>query len=115
MVITQLNLDNGFTLTYTRLLDEDEEKFEVFAQETCGLLNNKGRGDFVIRRINDRKIILRNETACPCYNEFKINGCAIIEDVVNDIGYDICKRFSARFVSCSKKKQSCCEMLLEFI
>ena len=114
MFITKPGLKNDFKLIFS--LEDEKEKnssFLVFAQETLELLNVKG--DFEINVINDRMIILRNETACPCYNEFKADGCAVVEELINEIANQHHKSFTANFISCSKDKQSCCELLLQII
>lgn len=113
MFITQVTFKDNFKRIYIRQIDEDIEAFAIFAQETVECLNVKG--DFVIHKINDYKIILRNETSCPCYNELKIDGCALVEECINDVANKHNKRFTANFIKCAKQKQSCCEMLLQFI
>jgi len=92
---------------------DDKKMFLSCAQEVQDLLNNLN-GDYLLNVINDRAIILKNQTACPCFNKLSINSCAVVEELLNDIINEYDKRFTASFIKCAKNDQQFCELLIKF-
>ncbi len=93
---------------------DDKKKFLYCTGEILELLNGV-YGDYTRNVINDRTISLKNKTACPCYNKLKVDGCAVVEELINDVINDYDKRFTASFISCSKDNQQYCELLMKFV
>lgn len=111
MTVMNLSLLNSVELADATYSKEDKELFNYVALDILKMLNDVN-GDFLINVISEREISLRNVTACPCFNEFKTDGCGVVEELVNEICNDFDNRFSANFISCSKDGHSCCELLL---
>jgi len=101
------------TKIQTSYLVEDKGLFVSKANEIIDLLNGV-HGDFEMEVINAREISIKNETACPCFNQFKADGCSLVEELINNILNDYNRRFSAKFIQCSKSGSNCCELLMKF-